>query len=291
MKTPRFEYHAPRTLEEAVALLGELGEEGKILAGGQSLVPLLAMRLAQPAHLIDVNAIAELGKIELRDGMLVLGATVRHRQAERSPLVRAEAPLLADAFPFIGHVAIRTRGTVGGSISHADASAELPGIARALDAEMLVRSVRGDRVLKAAEFFSGHFTTGMDDDECLVEVRFPPWPQGAGWGLEEVVRRHGDFAVAGAGAMLALDGAGNITEARVSLFGVADTPVRASDAESAVLGQAPSTAVFELAADAATETLRPASDLHGSAAYRRQVARVAVRRALATAATRMEERG
>jgi aerobic carbon-monoxide dehydrogenase medium subunit len=211
---------------------------------------------------------------------------VRHRQAERSPVVRDTAPLFAEVFPHIGHVAIRTRGTVGGSIVHADASAELPGVARALDAEMLVRSVRGDRVVTAEDFFLGHFTTAMDDDECLVEVRVPAWPQGAGWGFHEVVRRHGDFAVAGVAAMVALDGAGTIAQARLSLFGVADAPVRASEAEAALVGETPSAATFESAADAATRALHPASDLHGSAAFRRQVARVAVRRALAAAAQR-----
>jgi aerobic carbon-monoxide dehydrogenase medium subunit len=289
VKTPRFEYHAPRTLDEAVALLGELGDEAKVLAGGQSLVPLLAMRLARPEHLIDVNRIPELAQIEERNGVVALGATVRHRQAERSPVVAARSPLLAGAVPYIGHVAIRSRGTIGGSIAHADASAELPAVARALDAEMVARSTRGDRVLGAGDFFQGHFTTALDDDECLVEVRLPAWPAGAGWGIHEIVRRHGDFAMAGAVAMVALGDAGTISGARVSLFGVADAPVRAREAELALVAQAPSGETLDAAAEAATGPLEPASDLHGSSAYRRQVARVAVRRALAEAARRARE--
>jgi len=289
VKTPRFEYHAPRTLDEVLNLLGDLGEEAKVLAGGQSLVPLLAMRLARPEHVIDVNRVPELARIDERDGALVLGAMVRHRQVERSPVVAARSPLLAGAVPFIGHVAIRSRGTIGGSLAHADASAELPAVARALDAELLVRSTRGDRVVAAESFFLGHFTTALEDDECLVEVRVPAWPTGAGWGIYEMVRRHGDFAVAGAVAMMALGDGGTIADARVSLFGVADVPVRAQAAESALLGQAPTSDVLDAAAAVAADPLRPASDLHGSSAYRRHVARVAVRRALADAAERAKE--
>ncbi len=270
-------------------MLGEWGDEAKILAGGQSLVPLLAMRLARPAHVIDLNPIVELGTIQEHDGGLVVGATARHRQAERSPLVSTHAPLLAGAVPYVGHVAIRTRGTVGGSLAHADASAEIPAVARALDAQMLVRSRRGDRVLTAEEFFLGHFTTAMDDDECLIELRVPPWPDGAGWGFHEVVRRHGDFAIAGTAAVVTLGGDGLISEARVSLFGVADVPLRASEAESALVGQTPTVETFELAADAATRGLTPASDLHGSAAFRRQVARVTMRKALTAATARAKD--
>jgi len=289
VKTPRFEYHAPQTLDEAVAILGELGDEAKVLAGGQSLVPLLAMRLARPEHLIDVNRVPELAQVEERAGMLAIGAAVRHRQVERSPVVAAASPLLAGAVPYIGHVAIRSRGTIGGSIAHADASAELPAVALAIDAEMLVRSSRGERVLEASEFFQGHFTTALEDDECLVEVRVPAWPARAGWGMHEMVRRHGDFAMAGAVAMVTLSDGGTIAGARVSLFGVADAPVRPRKVELALVGQAPSAETFAGAADAAVQPLEPASDVHGSSAYRRHVARVAVRRAFADAAARAKE--
>ena len=286
MKTPRFDYHAPSTVGEAVALLGEHGDESKILAGGQSLVPLLAMRLAQPAHVVDVNPIGELRRIADRGEVLAIGATVREREAERSPLVRSKVPLLAEALPLIGHVAIRNRGTVGGSIAHADASAELPAVVLTLDAELLLRSVRGDRVVPAGGFFAGHFSTVMEDDECLVEVRFPVLPAGAGFAVEEVARRHGDFAVAGAATTVTLTEAGRIGEARLSLFGVSDTPVRATEAEAALVGSTPSPEMLDEVAQVATSGLRPASDIHGSSAFRRQVARVAVRRALVAAVGR-----
>ena len=286
MKPPPFEYHAPASLEEAVALLGEHGDEAKVLAGGQSLVPLLAMRLARPAHLVDINDVAGLDAIADRGDHLAFGATVRERSAERSAVVREKVPLLAEALPLVGHVAIRNRGTVGGSMAHADASAELPAVALATEADMVVRSGRGQRSMAAEEFFTGHFTTAMADDECLVEVRIPVSPRGAGWSFQEVARRHGDFALVGVGAMVVLDGDGAITEGRVCLMGVADRPVRARKAEAALVGARPTAETFAAAATEATAELEPSSDVHGSAAFRRHLAAVTVRRALAEAAAR-----
>lgn len=284
MKTPHFEYHAPRTVEEVLALLAEHGDEAKVLAGGQSLVPLLAMRLARPGHLVDVNEVAGLAGISSVDGVVVFGATTRERQAESSPLVGERLPLLAEALPQIGHVSIRNRGTIGGSVAHADASAELPAVAMIMGAEMVVRSARQQRVLTADQFFLGHFTTALDDDELLTEVRVPVGPAGAGWAFQELARRSGDFALVGVAAMVALNAERRVDAARVCLFGVADRPVRATTAEASLAGAEPTIDNFAAAASEAVADLEPASDVHGSSDFRRHLARVTVRRALEAAA-------
>jgi len=286
VKTPVFEYHCPETVEEMLALLAEHGDEAKLLAGGQSLVPLLAMRLARPSQVIDMNRIASLGGIEDRGDHVRFGAMVREREAERSALVRDSLPLFAEALPFIGHVGIRNRGTIGGSLAHADASAELPAVAVAMGAEMVVRSAQAERVLPADDFFEFHFTTAMADDECLVEVRVPRGPADVGWSFTEVTRRHGDFALVGVGAMIGLGTDGSISESRISLLGVAPRPIRARSAEESLVGSRPSPEVFEAAAQDAAAGLEPPSDVHGSGAFRRHLAVVSVRRALATAADR-----
>ena len=274
MKNPPFEYHAPRSVDEVLALLAEHGDEAKVLAGGQSLVPLLAMRLARPSQLVDINEVAGLSGIRALDGTgVAFGTLTRERDAERSRL------------PLIGHVSIRNRGTMGGSIAHADASAELPAVAVATGAEMVVRSVRGERVVPADEFFVSHFTTALDDDELLTEVRIPSGPAGAGWAFHEIARRHGDFAIVGVAAMVLLDG-DRIGEARITLMGVADRAVRAAAAEAALAGQTVDADTVAAAATEATKDLDPASDMHGSAEFRRHLAGVAVRRALTTAAGR-----
>jgi aerobic carbon-monoxide dehydrogenase medium subunit len=280
VKTPRFEYDAPDTLDEALALLAEHGDECKVLAGGQSLVPLLAMRLARPGRLVDLGSIPDLDGIDDRGTYVAMGAMTRERAAERSSVVASKLPLLAAVLPHIGHVAIRNRGTVGGSIAHADASAELPLVAVATDAEMVVRDSKGERIVRAVDFFDGHFTTSMADDECLVEVRLPTSRADAGWGFHEVSRRHGDFAVVGVAAMVSLDDAGSIAECRLALMGVGDRAVRATDAEAAVRGASPTPEVFAEAAEAACRGLEPATDIHGSSEFRRHLAVVSVRRAL-----------
>ena len=286
MKTAPFEYAAPGTVDEVVGLLGEHGDEAKIIAGGQSLVPMLAMRLARPTQLVDVNGVAGLDGIDDRGDHVAFGATARERDAERSALVAARLPLLAEALPYIGHVSIRNRGTIGGSMAHADASAELPAVAAITDAEMVVRSTRGERVIAADDFFVSHFTTALDDDECVVEVRIPTGPAGAGWSFQEVARRHGDFALVGVAAMVALNGGGAIGEARVCLIGVADRPVRARDVEQSLVGAGVSSDTFTAAAADAVRDLEPGSDMHGSSDYRRHLAGVVVRRALTAAAER-----
>jgi aerobic carbon-monoxide dehydrogenase medium subunit len=282
---PRFEYNAPSTLDEVLALLTEHGDEGKILAGGQSLVPLLSMRLAQPTQVVDINGVAGLDTIADGD-VVTFGATVRERQAERSAVVRDRLPLLAEALPHIGHVAIRTRGTIGGTVAHADASAEIPCVVAALDGEVLVRSSRGDRVIGAADYFQGHFTTAMDDDECLVEVRVPAQDPTAGYAFREVARRHGDFALVGVATTIALGADGRIAESRIAIMGMADVPYRARAAEAALVGAEPTADTFTAAAQTAIADLHPASDVHGSAAYRSHLAAVTVRRALTTAGAR-----
>ena len=286
MKLPLLEYHAPQTVEGVLDLLDEHGDEAKVIAGGQSLMPMMAMRLARPAQLIDINGVSTLGGIGEQGGVLAFGATTREREAERSRLVAERLPVLAEALPFIGHVSIRNRGTIGGSIAHADASAELPAIALITDAQIVVRSRRGERTIAADDFFVSHYTTTLSDDECLVEVRMPTGPSGAGWSFQEVARRPGDFALVGAIAMVALDEDAAIDRARICLFGVSDRPVRAAEVEAALAGATASLDAFDAAASDAAEYLEPASDMHGSSAYRRHLARITVRRALTQAAQR-----
>jgi CO/xanthine dehydrogenase FAD-binding subunit len=286
MKPAAFEYHAPDTLEEVLHLLAEHGDEGKIIAGGQSLVPMLSMRLARPAQLIDVNGVAALAGVELAEGALRIGATTTERVVERSPIVAPNAPALAEALPLIGHLAIRNRGTVGGSIAHADASAELPAVAMATDASMVVRGPGGERVVGADEFFVGHYSTTLADDECLVRIDIPTATASAGWAVQEVARRHGDFALVGVAAMVALGAGTTIAQARVCLFGVGERPVRAAEVEASLVGAEATPETFEAAAADAVRDLTPGGDVHGSGEYRRHLARVTVRRALATAAER-----
>ena len=197
MKLPPFGYEAPQTVSEAVELLAEHQDEASVLAGGQSLIPLLALRLAQPALLIDINGVTELSGVSATDGWVAIGATTREYVAEESGTIADTVPLLAAALPLIGHEAIRNRGTIGGSLAHADPAAELPAVARALDAEFVVRGQSGERIIPAAGWFEGYLTTSRRPDELLTEVRFPAVGRGTGVSFQEVARRHGDFAVVG----------------------------------------------------------------------------------------------
>lgn len=284
MKPPPFDYHAPETVDEALALLREAGDDARALAGGQSLVPMLAFRLARPSVLIDLNRVAGLAAITATDSGISLGTMVRERAAERSDVVRQRAPMLVEALPLIGHEAIRTRGTIGGSMAHADPAAELPAVALAGDAELVVRSAeRGERTLSADDFFQGYFTTAMEPDELLTEIRLPDLPAGSGVRFEEAARRQGDFAMVGVLASLHVSD-GVIDDARLALIGVADRPVRARDAEAGLVGSKAGADTFAAAAAAAVRDLTPSSDLHGSSAYRRHVAEQLVQRALDGAA-------
>ena len=289
MKLPPFDYEAPQTISEAVDLLAEHLDQANVLAGGQSLIPLLALRLAYPAVLIDINGINGLSGISATDGWVAIGAMTREYVAEESGTVASAVPLLTAALPLIGHEAIRSRGTIGGSLAHADPAAELPAVARALDAEFVVRSPSGDRVIPAEDWFEGYLTTSRRPDELLVQVRFPTAGRGTGTSFQEVARRHGDFAIVGLAASLTLsDGA--ISDARLALAGISDVPVRAADAEHVLLGERPSAELFEEAARRATENIDPPADLHGSSEYRKKAAAVLVRRGLRAAADNADER-
>jgi carbon-monoxide dehydrogenase medium subunit len=288
MKPPPFEYHAATSVDEAVALLAEHGEDAKVLAGGQSLVPLLALRLARPAHVVDINRVGELAAVTNGNGLRV-GSLVRQRVAERSDVVGTN-PLLVRALGLIGHTAIRNRGTIGGSIAHADPAAELPTVLRALDGEVEATSTRGARTVAAADLFEGFLTTSLAPDELVTAVRFPAWAPGTGWSFQEFSRRSGDFAIAGVAAALRLDGKGMIADARIALSGMAPVPVRAAKAEAALAGQQPSDEVWAAASQDAVAGLDPPSDIHGTAAYRRHLAGVLARRALREAHSRSEAR-
>ena len=272
MKPAPFAYHAVETAEEAIAMLAELGAEARVLAGGQSLVPMLNLRLARPSALVDVGRVAALSGISA-NGALRLGATARQVDALRSPQVVERAPLLSDALHHVGHPATRSRGTLGGSIAHADPAAELPAVLLALDGEAIVRSRDGERAIAAASLFLGPFTTALDDGDLLTELRLPAPPAGARHGFAEIARRRGDFALAGAAVVVAPG------YARVALFGVAPAAFRAEAAERALAQGAGAEEAAELAAGAA----EPADDPHAPAEYRTKAARVAALRALLAA--------
>lgn len=272
MKPPPFDYVAPTSVSDATQALRAHGEDAKVLAGGQSLIPLLSLRLARPTVLVDLNRIPELAGVTVDDaaGTTTIGAMTRHRTLERNADIARTVPLLAAAAPYIGHIAIRSRGTIGGSLSHADPAAELPAIALALDATIVTTA----REIAAADFFDGYFTTTLAPDEIVTAVRFPIAPTGTKATVKEVARRHGDFAMV-AVAVQVTD-----RDARIALINVADRPVRAHAAEAALRDGA----TFDDIADLATRDLDPVSDLHATADYRRTVAKTLVTRALAEVA-------
>jgi carbon-monoxide dehydrogenase medium subunit len=288
MKPPPFEYHAPASIEETLTLLAEYADEAKVLAGGQSLIPLLSLRLARPGHLIDINGVGDLASAGNGAG-LQLGAMVRHRVVERSDAVRAGNPLVSKAIGYIGHTAIRNRGTIGGSVAHADPAAELPTVLLALGGEVEVRSTRGSRAIAADEFFQGFLTTSLEPDELLTAIRFPAWEAGTGWSFQEFSRRSGDFAVAGVATTLRLGGDDRITEARMAFSGVGATPQRALRAEATLARESPSAQLFVSTAKQAAADLDPPGDLHGSAAYRRHLASVLATRSLQEAYQRAKD--
>ncbi|HYY89615.1 MAG TPA: xanthine dehydrogenase family protein subunit M [Chloroflexota bacterium] len=277
---------APRGQAEALDQLATHGWDAKVLAGGQSLVPLMNFRLARPAVLVDINRISELEGVRGSDGRVTIGALTRQRDALRHPLVRQRLPLLADAIAYIGHPAIQNRGTVGGSLAHADPAAELPVVALALDAQLHVASARRKRTIAAADFTLGYLTTALAPDELLTSVSFTVPPVDSGWSFLEVARRHGDFALVAVAAVLGFSGSGRLTWARVALGGVGPVPLRATAAEDLLVGNPVSDRLFEVAADAARQAVEPEDDIHASADYRRHLAGVLVRRALDRASSR-----
>ena len=258
-----------------------------MLAGGQSLMPLLNMRLVRPAVIVDINRIDQLDGISpTPDGGLAIGALTRQRTAERSEKVRERSPLLAEALPHIAHFPIRNRGTMGGSLVHADPAAELPAVSIALEADMVLARSGSERVVKAEDFFIGYLTTAIEPNEVLTEIRVPPIDSNWGWGFEEVCRREGDFALVGAMAMLSLDGNGFCRAARVTMFGIGGTPVRAVRAEEVLLGNRVDKPALEQVANAVADALDPPSDIHASAEYRKEVGGVMARRAVDSALNR-----
>ena len=287
MKPAAFEYHRPENAEEAVAVLGRLGDEGRILAGGQSLVPLMNFRLAQPEHVVDVNRLGELDYVRGDDGVVRVGALARQSAVEADPAVAERVPLVREALTFVAHPPIRHRGTVVGSIAHADPAAELPSVALCLEATVTVRGKRGERQIAAKDFFLGPFETAIEPGELATEVAFPAAAPGTGYGFVEFARRHGDFAIAGAGVTLALR-EGKVADPRVVLCGVGPTPLRAAAAEHALDGAAPGEETIAAAAEAAVEGIEPPADMHGGTKYRIGVARAQVRRAIAKALDRAE---
>jgi CO/xanthine dehydrogenase FAD-binding subunit len=288
VKPPAFEYTAVRSIDEAVAELGQHGDAAKLLAGGQSLVPLLNMRLAAPERLIDLNRVAELAYVTPRDGGLAVGAMTRQRAVERSALAARYAPLLADALPWVGHFQIRNRGTVGGSLAHADPAAELPAVAVCLDARFTARGPAGDRTIAAADFFFTQLTTALAPTELLTEVWFPASPPGSGSAWIELARRHGDYALVGVAAVVTLAG-DRIEAARLALTGVGDRPARARDAEARLAGESLTPGVLADAVEAVRRAIDPGGDIHATAAYRRHVSGVLVARAVRLAVARAQE--
>jgi carbon-monoxide dehydrogenase medium subunit len=287
MKPPSFDYADPRTLGEAVSLLAAHAGEAKILSGGQSLMPLLNMRLARPELLVDLAKVPGLDYIREADGALAIGAMTRQRSVEFSELVKSRHPLLHAATMHIAHPQNRNQGTVGGSLAHADPAAEYPAVAAVLDAEFRAVGPNGERTIGASDFFVTYLTTALEPTEILVEVRLPALPPRTGWSFLEVARRHGDFAMAGVVATVTLDGAGKCSAGRIVLFGVGDKPIRASAAEQMLAGTKPDERSFAEAGEkASSEIAEPLSDVHAPGEYRRDLARVLTRRALAEAAAR-----
>jgi carbon-monoxide dehydrogenase medium subunit len=280
VKPVDFTLHRPATLDAAVALLAEHGDEAKVLAGGQSLVPLLNFRLARPEHVVDIGDIAGLARLHLRTDCLVVGAMVRQAWVEASPGVARDVPLLAAAIPNIAHPPIRNRGTVGGSLAHGDPAAELPAVARALDATFVAAGPRGRREIAATDFFHGNLVTDLATDEILAEIRFPRAAAHTGAAFVEVGRRRGDFALVGVAAQVTLRPDGVVQQARICLTGVAPTPCRATDAERLLPGQVVDDRRLATVADAVRAAVDPSADLHATAEYRKDVAGTLTARAL-----------
>ena len=290
MKPPRFQYCAPGMVDEALTLLDRYGEDAKVLAGGQSLIPLLNMRLAGPAYLLDINHISELNYIEPEDGYLAIGATVRQRQAERSPLVLEKHPMIAEVVRHIGHMQIRNRGTVVGSIAHADPSAELPALLICLNGEVVAQSVHGERVMKAEEFFTGYLSTALKPDEMLTEVRFPWIPPQAGWAFMELARRSGDYALAGVAAVLTPSLDDHCMAAHIAYLGIAGNPVRSHALENMLIDSTLDDAILNVVAEEARMLVsEDMEDVHATVDYRRALTAELTKRVLKAAWMRRKQ--
>jgi carbon-monoxide dehydrogenase medium subunit len=283
MKPPQFEYAAPATLPEALALLAHPDGDAKPIAGGQSLMPVLAFRLASPRLLVDLRLLQGMDRIDIDASGVRMGAKVRWRDIERDLRLKTALPLMAEAIHHVAHYQIRNRGTVGGSLAHADPAAELPGIAVACDATIEIASQRGTRSVAAADFFEGALTTVLQPDELITAITFPAWPAGRASAFEELARRHGDFAMAGTAVWFDLDAAGRAMNTHIGVIGASDRPRRLAAAEAKLDGQVVDAKSIGEAACAAAGDCDPADDLHATAAYRRNLVGVLVERALARA--------
>jgi aerobic carbon-monoxide dehydrogenase medium subunit len=283
MKLPAFDYACPATVAEAVALLASR-DDAKALAGGQSLVPMMAFRIASPSLLVDLRRLSDLRQITIDTGGVRLGAMVRWRDIEDDGRLDTVHPLLKAAVSHVAHYQIRNRGTVGGSIAHADPAAEMPGIAVTCDAEIAVMGTGGRRIIHADDFFIAPLTTALAVDEIITEIRLPAWPAQRRWGFREFSRRRGDFAMAAAAVFFDVDDAGRANNAHIGAIGVGDRPVRLRDAEAEVDGKVVDVAVSERAGRAASASVKPQSDIHASGAYRKSLIGTMVERALQSAA-------
>ncbi len=286
MKPVSFDYFAPTTVNEAVALLEEHGDDAKILAGGQSLVPMMNFRLVRPTCLVDINHIRDLAYIHEKDDRLHIGAITRHRDLETSTLVQQSNGLLFEGVQLIGHTAIRSRGTVGGSIIHADPTAELPAILAALDGEVRLRGPNGQRTISWRDLFVTFFTTVIEPVEICDEIIIPKLPSSAGWAFEEFTRRHGDFAVAGVAAVIVADNNDCCADARLAITGTAPTPIRATQAESFLVGKSLTQTTLDEAGRLVATEVEPESDVHATANYRQHLAGALTTRALQRAVER-----
>jgi carbon-monoxide dehydrogenase medium subunit len=282
MKPASFDYIVAESIDMAVASLKEAGADAKIIAGGQSLVPMLNFRLLRPSVLVDINRIAGLAFIEEMDKDIRVGALTRHHQLETSPVIARHLPVLSCAMTHVAHLAIRNRGTIGGSLSHADPAAELPMMALLLDAELHVTSASGKRTVAARDFFLDALTVDLEDDAMVTEIVLPKLPPRTGWGFEEVARRHGDFALAAVAVTLTVS-EGAIAQARIALTGVGPTALRATAAETLLIGHALEPNLTGRVIEAVRAVIVPETDLHASADYRRHLAGVLTSRALAAA--------
>jgi CO/xanthine dehydrogenase FAD-binding subunit len=288
MKSAPFKYLAPATRQQALEAVRAYGDDGKVLAGGQSLVPLLAMRLARPSVIIDLNRVPEFAYLKWGRAGLAIGTMTRQYTVETDKTVATKMPLLHAATRWIGHPQIRTRGTVGGSLAHADPAAELPAVASLLGGKFVLTSAKGERVVDVREFYVGYLTTALRPDELLTEVRFEAQPPGAGWAFTEVARRHGDFALCGVAVLLQCDARRRCTDARLAFFGVSHGPVRIEAVENALIGKPLTQSAADEAGRLASAALDPESDIHASARYRKHVAGVLASRGIMEAVTRMQ---
>ena len=284
MKLPSFAYACPATLSEAVALLAAHDGEAKPLAGGQSLMPMMAFRVALPSLLVDLRKIPDLKQIQVSDDGVRLGSMVRWRDIEDDVHLAKAHPLLIAAIAHVAHYQIRNRGTVGGSVAHADPAAEMPGVAIACEAEITAVGKGGNRIIKAADFFLGALTTALEPDEIITEIRLPPWPAGRRFAFQEFAQRRGDFAMSGVALYYDPDADGRVGNAHVGVIGVADRPQRLATVEAILNGRTISDATLAAAAEAASAAVDPHDDIHASAAYRRSLTGTLVERALRSAA-------